>query len=160
MYASRPQSAKRPVRKLLPRQRLLGQGPSLGGGASTAQVVSGRAYMATRGIWAATLLLFPHQVLRAVGGPVDPLGVAVARVLGIRHGIQTVAENSRPRWHKAGVTLDLLHATSMLVAAAFHTRWRRAALTDFVAASTFTLWGLNQQSSSNGACALEKQQGG
>ena len=115
---------------------------SVGGAGATAQVVSKWAYIAARCVWAALLVLFPRRVMRAVDERPDPNSVAVARVLGIRHGIQAVVDiTSWPRWVGAGMVIDSLHAKSALAFAGFNARWRRAALADVVAASSFTLWG-------------------
>lgn len=116
------------------------------GGKAPTLVVFRRAYVTARVVWAAILLLFPRRVLRAVDRRPDGNGVAVARALGARHTIQAVVElTTGQRWQRDGVAIDLLHATSMLAVAGFNARWRRAALADFVAASTFALWGLSLQ---------------
>jgi len=147
MYAIQGKSDKGTARKLLARQRLLGQAPSYGGGASTAQVVSKRAYIAVRATWAATLLLFPDRVLSVVDGRTDSHDVVVARVLGVRHGIQAIAETTAVLQRREGVAIDLLHATSMLLFAGLDSKRRKAASADFVVATTFALWGLSLRSS-------------
>ena len=104
-----------------------------------------RAYCATRGIWAAVLLLFPDRVLRVVGGRADSHEVVIARVLGIRHGIQAIAEATAVLSGREGVAIDLLHATSMLLFAGLDSKRRKVASADFVVAATFALWGLSLQ---------------
>ena len=113
-----------------------------GGEGSSAEVVSKRAYIASRCMWAALLVLLPRRVVRTVSGHPDSGGVAVARVLGVRHGIQAVVDiTSWPDWDGPGTRIDSLHAISALVFAVCNARWRRAALADVVVASSFALWG-------------------
>jgi hypothetical protein len=80
--------------------------------------------------WGAALAIRPAAAVRAVGGgPVPP--PALVRVLGGRQVLQSLlllAAPSRPLV-RAAVTVDAVHAASMVAAALIWPRYRRPALT-------------------------------
>jgi hypothetical protein len=83
-----------------------------------------------RTAWGAALLLAPRQVLALSGGDRSQPVVLAARLLGARHlleGLILSSEHRRtpPCWM---VSLDLVHAASMVALAAYRPRLRRDAL--------------------------------
>lgn len=86
----------------------------------------------------------PHDVLTWVHhGPVDPVTVAVARVLGARHLAQAAATVYRPSRElvAAGVYSDAAHAVSMVGLAVVSAAHRRAGLIDAAIALALALVG-------------------
>lgn len=72
----------------------------------------------------------------------SPGFAAVLRILAVRHLAQAVATLARPALVKPGAGVDALHAVSMAGVAVGSRRYRRAALTDAVIATTLTGAGL------------------
>ena len=89
-------------------------------------------------------------------GHPNPRSIAVARVLGVRLGIQALVDvASWPEGRGAGTVIDSLHAMSGLVFAGVGRRWRRTALIDAAIASSFTLWGYSLRSRTSYSRAIE-----
>ncbi len=99
-----------------------------------------RARIAARLGWGAMLVLAPAPVLRAFTSPVTPTWCAVARVLGLRHVAQALAEHrvapGRPALLRG---IDGAHAASALVVARLDPGHRRLALVDAAIATGFAL---------------------
>ncbi len=107
-----------------------------------------------RAVYGALLLLAPRRALRpvAVAGSGTP-AAGVVRVLGARHLLQAAAVRPSHRTAVvAGITVDVLHAASMLLlAAAGHER--RAALASAAIAAGLAadeaLWLREDRASTN-----------
>ena len=96
----------------------------------------------TRLVWAAAVIGFPNRLIDAAGGSPDRRSRRVARILGARHAIQGSLElASWPRWSRAGIVVDGLHAITAAGLGALDPDRRRVALTDTAIASTFALLG-------------------
>lgn len=53
--------------------------------------------------WAALPLATPQRVLAILGGPQTGAAVTVARILGVRHAVQSLVEiTTWPRWRRHG----------------------------------------------------------
>jgi hypothetical protein len=96
-----------------------------------------------RACWGLALVVAPRPLLRAVERverPVPPTVVAVMRLLGARHLVQTIVEMVGP-WPTVGylgAITDGLHALSDVGLAVLAPRWRRGALVDTAIAAAFT----------------------
>jgi hypothetical protein len=102
----------------------------------------GRLLGACRLLWGGALVLVPGRLLGAVRAPADERSCVVARVLGGRHVLQGVVELARwPRWRRAGIAADVLHASSAVALAAADRRRRRVAVADATVAAAFALGG-------------------
>lgn len=88
---------------------------------------------AARAGYGAALLFVPARLLAlGTGSPLPGSAVAVARVLGARHLVQSTVTVARPTgWIvRAGAVVDTLHGSSQVGLAAISPRWRRVALAD------------------------------
>jgi hypothetical protein len=96
------------------------------------------ATAAVRAGYGAALLLLPERLL-ALGtpAPVPGAAVAVARVLGARHVLQSVVTVLVPtgRVATAGALVDALHGSTGVGLAAVSPRWRPVALADATVAT-------------------------
>ncbi|MGI8492272.1 MAG: hypothetical protein ACR2NJ_05880 [Acidimicrobiales bacterium] len=93
--------------------------------------------------WAALLLAAPARILDAIGGPVDPTSVTVARILGARHAIQGMVEVATwPQWRRPGSLVDAAHSLTAAGLGVSAARWRRIGLADSVIAAAFAVAGL------------------
>jgi hypothetical protein len=109
-------------------------------------------FAALRGLWALLLLTAPDGLRRAfgVGGSgsggdrrVDRRATWVARVLGLRHGVQAIAEATvGPRALVPGAAVDALHAASMVALARLDGTSRRPAERDAAVEAGFVAAGL------------------
>lgn len=92
-----------------------------------------RVTAALRAGYGAVLLLAPRRFLAAgTRPPIPAFAVAVARVLGARHVLQSIVTVAVPtgRVAGAGAALDALHGSTGVALAALSPRWRRIALAD------------------------------
>jgi hypothetical protein len=93
------------------------------------------------------LLLCAGPLLRALAGQsVSRRAVNVAHVLGARQLLQAVVTARRPtrRTLELGATIDALHASTMLAAAAADIGSRRLTLASAATAGAFTAAGVAQ----------------
>ncbi|MEP7022504.1 MAG: hypothetical protein ABJB47_01565 [Actinomycetota bacterium] len=102
-------------------------------------------FCAARAALGTAYLLFPALAAR-LAGPRQSARAArgTARILGARHLTQALTTSGQP--DRAVLTLgaeaDATHAASMAALAIMSRRWRRAALTDALIATTLTAAGL------------------
>ena len=103
-----------------------------------------RVTAAVRAGYGLVLLLVPDRFL-AVGArpPIPASAVAVARVLGARHVLQSIVTVAVPtgRVVGAGAALDALHGSTDVALAALSPRWRRIALADAALAAVLAAAG-------------------
>jgi hypothetical protein len=89
-------------------------------------------------------LAFPDALVRRlVGGQLSDRGRKVVRVLGARQVAQALLSGRTPTGAVLflGAEVDVAHAASMIVLAAFERRYRRAALCDATIAIAFAVTG-------------------
>lgn len=106
---------------------------------------SARLIAAARAGYGVALLCSPGPLTRAAAGHATGPGPrTTARVLGVRQLLQAAGTGSdpSPRSLGLGAAVDAAHAASMAVLALADRRWRRAALLDALAATTFAAAGL------------------
>ena len=99
---------------------------------------------AARAGYGVALLLAPERLLAlGAGPPVPAAAVAVARVLGARHLLQSVVTVAAPKsWVvRAGAVVDALHGSSEVALAAVSPRWRGVALADAACAALLAAAG-------------------
>jgi len=97
--------------------------------------------------WGATLLLFARPLLQALEGePVDRQVINVARVLGGRQLLQGLVTARRPtrRILRIGAAVDVLHAATMVAAAAASVGPRRLTVASATLAAAFSAAGATQ----------------
>jgi len=99
--------------------------------------VRARIWGATTAAVGAAALLRPHAVAEAVSGAGSAPDAPVVRLLGGRQFMQGAAVLIRPAPALiiAALTVDVLHATSMVAAALIWPAYRRAALTSAAVAA-------------------------
>lgn len=92
-----------------------------------------------RALYGAFLLVASDTIVERVTGEPSSGATAVGRVLGARHLLQALAlaRTRSKAWGKAGASVDVLHALSMLLFAAYSEEYRRLATLDAVAAGTW-----------------------
>ncbi len=105
------------------------------------------AFVALRLCWGAALLFAPRLVARAAGLPPrsapDRAMSRVERALGLRHGVQALAEAALgARALVPGAAVDALHAGSMVLLARLDGARRTAAERDAVVEAAFVALGL------------------
>ena len=106
---------------------------------------SARLIAAARAAYGAALLWSPGPLTRTAAGRAPGPGPrTTARVLGMRHLLQAAITGGDPslRGLGLGAAVDAAHAASMAGLAVADRRWRRAALIDALAATTFAVAGL------------------
>jgi hypothetical protein len=104
------------------------------------------AASAVRAGYGAALLLAPERLLKlGTRPPIPASAVAVARVLGARHLLQSAVTVAAPtgRIVDVGAAVDALHGGSQVGLAAVSPRWRSVALADaaFAALLAAAAWG-------------------
>ncbi len=106
---------------------------------------SARLIAAARAGYGAALLWSPGPLTQAAAGRATGPGPrTTARVLGVRQLLQAAVTGGdpSPRGLRLGAATDAAHAASMAALAVTDRRWRRAALIDALAATTFAAGGL------------------
>jgi hypothetical protein len=105
--------------------------------------VAARIWAAATAAAGAVALLRPQTVAGLVSGTGSTPDTAVVRILGGRQLLQGGAILIRPAplFVIGGLTVDVLHATSMVAAAAIWPGYRRAALTSAAVAATSAVAG-------------------
>jgi hypothetical protein len=104
---------------------------------------------ALHGLYGGALLLAPGPLLRRIGDPADRRAQLVTRVLGARHlGQAAFLGASGRRAVRLGLTVDGLHAASMLGLALAVPPHRRAAMASGAAA--IVLAALELEEADNG----------
>lgn len=95
-----------------------------------------------RAVYGVVLLFDSVDVIRKVTGEQTDGAATVGRVLGTRHLLQalTLDRTRSRRWLAIGISVDLLHALSMLALAAFGATHRRATVLDAMVAGA---WAAN-----------------
>jgi hypothetical protein len=109
-----------------------------------------RAPVVARAAYGLALVASPRRVVALLGGPHGGLApVVVARVLGVRHLLQSAITTLVPgrRIEYLAVMTDTLHAASDVIIAStddarVDRRWRRVARCDAVLAAAFAVAGV------------------